>query len=284
MPTPRRTSAAGAPPPAPRSHHAIHSATDSATDSASGGATDSPPRAAEPAGERAGQRLRAARRARARAQQRPLAGYGPFGHLPGIGRLTPHTTRAAVRAARWRRLVADPATGVLLHRSRWTLPAPDTLPSPHRTGSAASARSTRSTAEHLAVLLDQTAAPDPHNPSDPADPATRVEVSYRPSTLLAAHVRARDGVCISPVCHHSARGGATQLDHTTAWGPPTPTRLRGGLTQAGNLGCICQRWHTAKTHGGWQLVQPSPGSFVWTSPTGLVHHRTATPVLPDLTH
>ncbi|MGQ7353203.1 hypothetical protein ACUN7V_21325, partial [Quadrisphaera oryzae] len=100
------------------------------------------------------ERLRAARAAR--SARRALAGYGPFGHVPGIGRLAPHTTRTAVRAARWRRLVADPTTAVLTHRSRWTLPAPNTLP-------------TRSTAQHLALLLAQTAAPDPN------DPATRIE-------------------------------------------------------------------------------------------------------------
>ncbi|PWJ47104.1 hypothetical protein SAMN06264364_1411, partial [Quadrisphaera granulorum] len=59
-------------------------------------------------------------------------------------------------------------------------------------------------------------------------------------------------------------------------------RLRGGLTEAGNLGSICVPWHQAKTHGDWTLEQPSPGTFVWTSPTGLVYHRRATPLLPDL--
>ncbi|TXR51689.1 hypothetical protein [Quadrisphaera setariae] len=232
---------------------------------------------AGPAG--AGARLRAARRTR--AARRALAGYGPFGYIPGTGRLAPDITRAAIRAARWRRLVADPATGVLLHRSRWTLPAPDHLP----WASSDGAGGRRSTAEHLGVLLDQHAAPHPtgpHDPNDPANPATRIEVTYRPSMLLAAHVRSRDGVCISPVCHHPTRAGATQLDHTTAWGPATPTRRRGGLTEAGNLGCICQRWHTAKTHGDWTLHQPTPGSFTWTSPSGRVYHRRSTPLLPDL--
>ncbi|MGQ7353194.1 hypothetical protein ACUN7V_21280, partial [Quadrisphaera oryzae] len=153
------------------------------------------------------ERLWAARAAR--SARRALAGYGPFGHVPGIGRLAPHITRTAVRAARWRRLVADPTTGVLTHRSRWTLPAPNTLP----TRTTRTTRPTRSTAEHLQVLIDQTATPDPN------DPATRIEVTYRPSVLLAAHVRTRDAVCISPVCHHPTRAGATQLDHTTAWGP-----------------------------------------------------------------
>ncbi len=73
-----------------------------------------------------------------------------------------------------------------------------------------------------------------------------------------------------------------QLDHTTAWGPDTPTRLRGGATAHGNLGCVCVRTHNAKTHGGWLLEQPSPGAFQWTSPQGLTYQRRATPLLPDL--
>ncbi|TXR58091.1 hypothetical protein [Quadrisphaera setariae] len=67
-----------------------------------------------------------------------------------------------------------------------------------------------------------------------------------------------------------------------AWGPATPTRLRGGLIETDDLGCTCQRWHTAKTHGDWDLHQPTPGSFTWPSPSGRVYHRRSTPLLPDL--
>jgi hypothetical protein len=45
---------------------------------------------------------------------------------------------------------------------------------------------------------------------------------------------------------------------------------------------VCQSVHTAKTHGGWSLAQPEPGRFVWTSATGRVYHRAATPLLPEL--
>ncbi|PWJ48859.1 hypothetical protein SAMN06264364_12861 [Quadrisphaera granulorum] len=268
-----RPEATGAPPPAPNSLSASTDGTSPAdvTSPAAGAgpaaaATDATSDNATPSTVATGSaRLRAARAAR--RARRPLAGYGPFGYVPGAGRLSPEITRAAIRAARWRRLVADQSTGVLLHRSRWTLPAPNRPDRPARAVS---------TGEQLDLLLAQPAAPDPK------DPRTRVEVAYRPSTLLAAFVRSRDATCISPVCHHPTRGGATQLDHTVAYGPHTPTRLRGGLTEAGNLGSICVPWHQAKTHGDWTLEQPSPGSFVWTSPTGLVYHRRATPVLPDL--
>ncbi|MFZ5871200.1 MAG: HNH endonuclease, partial [Actinomycetota bacterium] len=42
----------------------------------------------------------------------------------------------------------------------------------------------------------------------------------------------------------------------------------------------CQRMHNAKTHGGWTLQQPQPGTFVWTSPTGRVYRRRARPLVP----
>ncbi|MFP5347449.1 MAG: HNH endonuclease, partial [Actinomycetes bacterium] len=51
-------------------------------------------------------------------------------------------------------------------------------------------------------------------------------------------------------------------------------------TAAANLGSVCERLHNEKTHGGWRLVQTSPGSFVWTSPTGLTYRRTASPLVP----
>ncbi|MFP5346559.1 MAG: HNH endonuclease, partial [Actinomycetes bacterium] len=60
----------------------------------------------------------------------------------------------------------------------------------------------------------------------------------------------------------------------------TDEQGRLGTTAAANLGSVCERLHNEKTHGGWRLVQPSPGSFVWTSPTGLTYQRTASPVVP----
>jgi hypothetical protein len=170
--------------------------------------------------------------------------------------------REVLDRAAWRRLVADPTTGTLLTRSRWRLPPP-------RRGLVSSpAERSDDRLQRLRAL-----APDP-----PPSP----EVQYRPSSALAAFVRARDATCIGPACHHSARSGGIQLDHTVAYGPALPGRFRGGSTEAGNLGCVCQPVHTAKTHGGWSLAQPEPGRFVWTSATGRVYRRDATPLLPEL--
>ncbi|MFP5345734.1 MAG: hypothetical protein ACLGIA_01700, partial [Actinomycetes bacterium] len=48
---------------------------------------------------------------------------------------------------------------------------------------------------------------------------------------------------------------------------------RVGTTSDGNLGSLCERMHNAKTHRGWQLDQTTPGSFIWTSPTGRTYRR-----------
>jgi hypothetical protein len=53
------------------------------------------------------------------------------------------------------------------------------------------------------------------------------------------------------------------LDHTIPYispdrgGPPGQTRI-------GNLGPYLRRHH--KTHGGWQVRQPEPGTWLWRSP------------------
>jgi hypothetical protein len=56
-----------------------------------------------------------------------------------------------------------------------------------------------------------------------------------------------------------------ELDHTLAYlspdkgGPPGQTRI-------GNLGPHVRRHHNYKTHGGWQVRQPEPGTWLWRSP------------------
>ncbi|HEX5335682.1 MAG TPA: DUF222 domain-containing protein, partial [Propionicimonas sp.] len=56
------------------------------------------------------------------------------------------------------------------------------------------------------------------------------------------------------------------LDHTKPyrWGQAwTP-----GQTDPDNLGPLRRKSHRAKTHAGWRLAQPQPGTFTWTSPLG----------------
>lgn len=44
-----------------------------------------------------------------------------------------------------------------------------------------------------------------------------------------------------------------------------------GPTAASNLGPLCQAHHLLKHHSRWQVTQPEPGVFAWTSPTGRIH-------------
>ncbi|HKA69486.1 MAG TPA: DUF222 domain-containing protein [Actinomycetes bacterium] len=81
---------------------------------------------------------------------------------------------------------------------------------------------------------------------------------YRPPQDLIDHVIARDRTCVFVGCAQPA--WRCQLDHTI----PAP----GGPTSEGNIGPMCGPHHDGKTHGGWDVDQPQPGRFHWTSPTG----------------
>ena len=88
----------------------------------------------------------------------------------------------------------------------------------------------------------------------------------------------RDRGCIFPSC--GAHAIACDLDHTLAW------FAEHGLTVAGNLDPLCGHDHHVKHDGGWQLAQPCPGCFTWTSPTGHTYGvppRSAIPDLPEPT-
>ncbi|MGD7733725.1 DUF222 domain-containing protein [Propionibacteriaceae bacterium G57] len=56
------------------------------------------------------------------------------------------------------------------------------------------------------------------------------------------------------------------LDHTIPWTPPRPGQEP--LTRPDNLAPLSRKVHRAKTHGGWRLSQPSPGTYLWKSPLG----------------
>lgn len=103
--------------------------------------------------------------------------------------------------------------------------------------------------------------------TDPADD-TVLSVGRRryPSPALARHVRARDKRCRFPGCPRAAH--ACHLDHTRPYAD-------GGNTEPGNLGALCPRHNQMKEHTRWNLAQPHPGEFAWTSPTNTTH--TVTP-------
>lgn len=89
---------------------------------------------------------------------------------------------------------------------------------------------------------------------------------YVPPQHLADHVIARDVACRFPTCNWTA--AACQLDHTVSYRPDGS----GGLTSHDNLGPLHDRHHHDKTHHGFGLVQPSPGTFVITTPAGFTYH------------
>ena len=69
------------------------------------------------------------------------------------------------------------------------------------------------------------------------------------------------------------------LDHTIPYlnpdkgGPPGQTRI-------GNLGPHARRNHRLKTHAGWQVRQPEPGTWLWRSPHGRIYLVNATGTHP----
>ena len=54
----------------------------------------------------------------------------------------------------------------------------------------------------------------------------------------------------------------------------------GGPTTSHDLGPACRHDHMLKTDGHWNLDQPEPGTFVWTSPLGRTYPVTPETILP----
>lgn len=87
---------------------------------------------------------------------------------------------------------------------------------------------------------------------------------YQIPELLRRAVCERNPVDVFP--YGTLTSERCDLDHTVAF---DVTDLSGRLqTHQGNLGPLSRRAHRAKTHGGWSLTQPKPGTFEWESPAG----------------
>lgn len=86
-------------------------------------------------------------------------------------------------------------------------------------------------------------------------------------------VRVRDRFCVGLGCRRPA--ATCDLDHTRGW-------AFGGPSAAWNLGALCRHSHRAKHEGGWRLVQPEPGSFLWSSRAGVTYMAEARRVTEPL--
>ena len=94
------------------------------------------------------------------------------------------------------------------------------------------------------------------------DPLTGavMEVTRRyPSADLREFVNTRTPTCVGVGCSRPAE--SCEADHTVDY-------AKGGPTAEANLGPACRHHNLMKLEGGWQLNQPEPGHFVWTTPTG----------------
>jgi len=96
--------------------------------------------------------------------------------------------------------------------------------------------------------------------------------AYEVPDVVREQVILRDRFEVLPYSSREARN--LDADHTIAFQPGIP-----GQTRPSNLGLLSRRAHRVKTHCGWQLLQPEPGWFLWTTRYGQV-----VVVGPDGTH
>jgi hypothetical protein len=173
--------------------------------------------------------------------------YDPDGHLEHVLTLQPRGGRAARRRSRYRRQVIE------VRARTTTLDALD----PH---DFLGERATLLVRGQKALAAQRARPPGEHPAVSSADAHRR-----HPGAALEAWIRARDQTCRFPGCDRPAM--RADLDHTQDW-------LFGGLTEAVNLGALCEPHHLLKhdPDAGWSLAQSTPGCFVWTSPTGTRHH------------
>jgi hypothetical protein len=102
---------------------------------------------------------------------------------------------------------------------------------------------------------------DTRHPPQTREPGSRG--SRSPGASLRRRTQIRDRTCVHPGCR--APAARTDGDHTHAW-------AEGGATRDDNIGSLCRHDHRLKHAGGWQVAQPAPGYFVWTSRLGRRYH------------
>jgi hypothetical protein len=93
-------------------------------------------------------------------------------------------------------------------------------------------------------------------------------VAGEQALLLEAMAGVADATCRAPGCTAPAR--SCDIDHTT-------DHTDGGPTRHDNLGLLCRHHHRLKHEGGFQLHQPEPGHFPWTSPGGRTYDAAPEP-------
>jgi uncharacterized protein DUF222 len=90
----------------------------------------------------------------------------------------------------------------------------------------------------------------------------------RHTAAIGEFIRTRDRWCVFPGCGRPAE--TCQIDHSEDY-------ANGGNTSVTNLGAMCAHHNLMKLDGDWSMEQPTPGCFVWTSPTGATFTVTPEP-------
>jgi hypothetical protein len=92
---------------------------------------------------------------------------------------------------------------------------------------------------------------------------TQASPSYQPPPRLREFVTARDVTCRFPTCRQPV--WRCDLDHSVPFD-------KGGRTCSCNLGGLCRFHHQIKQLLGWELLQPTPGTFAWVTPSGRTYY------------
>jgi hypothetical protein len=100
-------------------------------------------------------------------------------------------------------------------------------------------------------------------PALPGDCSHTDEVpGYRVPGGMRGFLQARDVTCRFAVCRQPA--ARCDADHSIPY-------HQGGRTCRCNLGHNCRTHHQLKQLPGWTLEQPSPGVFMWRTPSGITY-------------
>ncbi|HUC55820.1 MAG TPA: DUF222 domain-containing protein [Streptosporangiaceae bacterium] len=88
---------------------------------------------------------------------------------------------------------------------------------------------------------------------------SQASLAYQVPSGLREFVNIRDLTCRFPTCRQPA--WRCDCDHSQPFD-------QNGQTCSCNLGSLCRYHHQLKQLVGWDLDQPAPGTFIWTTPVG----------------
>lgn len=92
---------------------------------------------------------------------------------------------------------------------------------------------------------------------------------YEVPDKMAEALHLRNPACVSPWSTNLSRN--KDSDHNQPYRPPAHGGPP-GQTRPDNLARLARFPHRLKTHGGWRLEQPAPGTWEWRTPHGY-HYR-----------